>query len=36
VRETTVERFYYRGGKVEVIPPKSRTAKADQERAAIA
>jgi len=36
VRETTVERFYYRGGKVEVIPPKPRTAKADQERAAIA
>ena len=25
VRETTVERFYYRGGKVEVIPPKART-----------
>jgi thiamine biosynthesis protein ThiI len=36
VRETTVERFYYRGGKVEVIPPKPRTARADQERAAIA
>ncbi len=36
VHETTVERFYYRGGQVEVIPPKPRTAKADQERAAIA
>jgi tRNA uracil 4-sulfurtransferase len=36
VRETSVERFYYRGGKVEVVPPKPPSAKADQERAAIA
>ena len=36
VHETTVERFYYRGGKVEVVPPKPRTAKAEQERTAIA
>jgi thiamine biosynthesis protein ThiI len=36
VHETTVERFYYREGKVEVIPPKPRTAKAEQERTAIA
>jgi thiamine biosynthesis protein ThiI len=36
VRETSVERFYYRGGKVEVIPPKPRSAKADRERTAIA
>ena len=36
VHETTVERFYYRGGKVEVVPPKPRTAKADRERTAIA
>jgi len=36
VHETTVERFYYRGGKVEVIPPKPRTAKAERERTAIA
>src|SRR6201981_161822 len=35
VRETTVERFYYRGGKVEVIPPKPRTAKAEREHTAI-
>jgi thiamine biosynthesis protein ThiI len=36
VRETSVERFYYRGGKVEVVPPKLRTAKTDRERTAIA
>jgi thiamine biosynthesis protein ThiI len=36
VHETTVEGFYYRGGKVEVIPPKPRTAKAERERTAIA
>jgi len=36
VHETTVERFYYRGGKVEVIPPKPRTAKTERERTAIA
>ena len=36
VHETTVERFYYRGGKVEVIPPKPRTAKAEREHTAIA
>jgi thiamine biosynthesis protein ThiI len=36
VRETTVERFYYRGGKVDVIPPKARTAKAERESTAIA
>jgi thiamine biosynthesis protein ThiI len=36
VHETTVERFYYRGGKVEVIPPKPRTAKAEREYTAIA
>jgi hypothetical protein len=36
VHETTVERFYYRGGKVEVAPPKPRTAKAERERTAIA
>ena len=36
VSETTVERFYYRGGKVEVIPPKPRTAKAERESTAIA
>jgi tRNA uracil 4-sulfurtransferase len=35
VHETTVERFYYRGGKVEVIPPKPRTAKAEREHTAI-
>jgi thiamine biosynthesis protein ThiI len=36
VRETTLERFHYRGGKVETVAPKERTAKADQERTAIA
>ena len=36
VRETSVERFYYRGGNVEVVPPKPHTAKADRERTAIA
>jgi tRNA uracil 4-sulfurtransferase len=36
VRETSVERFLYRGGKVEVVPPKPRAAKADRERTAIA
>jgi thiamine biosynthesis protein ThiI len=36
VRETSVERFYYRGGNVEIIPPRPRTAKADRERSAIA
>ena len=36
VRETTVERFFYRSGKVEVVPPKPRTAKAERERTAIA
>jgi tRNA uracil 4-sulfurtransferase len=36
VRETSVERFHYRGGKVEVVPPKPRAAKADRERTAIA
>jgi tRNA uracil 4-sulfurtransferase len=36
VRETSVECFHYRGGKVEVVPPKPRTAKADRERTAIA
>ena len=36
VRETSVERFHYRGGKVEVVPPKPRTAQADRERTAIA
>jgi tRNA uracil 4-sulfurtransferase len=36
VRETSVERFHYRGGKVEVVPPKPRTAKEDRERTAIA
>src|SRR5580704_7464798 len=36
VHDTTVERFYYRGGKVEVIPPKPRTAKAEREHTAIA
>jgi len=36
VRETSVERFHYRGGKVEVVPPKPRTAKADREHTAIA
>jgi thiamine biosynthesis protein ThiI len=36
VRETSVERFYYRGGKIEVVPPKPRSAKADRESAAIA
>lgn len=36
VHETTVERFFYRGGKVEVVPPKPRTAKAERERTAIA
>jgi tRNA uracil 4-sulfurtransferase len=36
VRETSVERFHYRGGKVEVVPSKPRTAKADRERTAIA
>ena len=36
VHETAVERFYYRGGKVEVIPPKPRTAKAEREYTAIA
>jgi len=36
VCETTVERFYYRGGRVEVAPPKPRHAKAARERTAIA
>src|SRR5277367_2668426 len=36
VQETSVERFYYRGGNVEVVPPKPHTAKADRERTAIA
>ena len=36
VRETTVERFYYRSGKVEAIPPKPRAAKAERESTAIA
>ncbi len=36
VRETSVERFYYRGGKVEVVPPKPRSVKTDRESAAIA
>lgn len=36
VQETTVEGFFYRGGKVEVVPPKPRTAKAERERTAIA
>ena len=36
VRETSVERFHYRGGKVEVVTSKPRTAKADRERTAIA
>ena len=36
VRDTTLERFHYRGGKVETVAPKERTAKADQERTAIA
>jgi thiamine biosynthesis protein ThiI len=36
VRETTLERFHYRGGKVETVAPKERTTKADRERTAIA
>jgi thiamine biosynthesis protein ThiI len=36
VHETTVERFYYRGGKVQVAPPKPRTPKAERGRTAIA
>jgi thiamine biosynthesis protein ThiI len=36
VCETTVERFYYRGGRVEVASPKPRHAKAARERTAIA
>src|SRR5215469_8453750 len=36
VCETTVERFYYRGGRVEVAQPKPRLAKAARERTAIA
>jgi thiamine biosynthesis protein ThiI len=36
VRETSVERFYYRGGKIEVVPPKPRSVKTDRESAAIA
>jgi thiamine biosynthesis protein ThiI len=36
VRETTLERFHYRGGHVDTVAPKTRTAKADRERTAIA
>ncbi|HSY58079.1 MAG TPA: tRNA uracil 4-sulfurtransferase ThiI, partial [Terriglobales bacterium] len=36
VRETTLERFHYRGGKIETVAPKARTTKADRERTAIA
>jgi thiamine biosynthesis protein ThiI len=36
VREATLERFHYRGGNVETVAPKERTAKADRERTAIA
>jgi thiamine biosynthesis protein ThiI len=36
VRETSVERFYYRGEKVEVVPPKPRSVKTDRESAAFA
>jgi len=36
VRETTLERFYYRNGDVEIVPPKPRTLETDQERSAIA
>ncbi len=36
VRETSVERFHYRGGKVEVVPPKPCAAKEDRERTATA
>jgi tRNA uracil 4-sulfurtransferase len=36
VRDTSVERFYYRGGKIEVVPPKPRSVKTDRESAAIA
>jgi thiamine biosynthesis protein ThiI len=36
LRETSVERFYYRGGNVEVVAPKPRLAKTEQERSAIA
>jgi len=36
VRETTLERFHYRGGKIETVAPKARTTKAARERTAIA
>jgi thiamine biosynthesis protein ThiI len=36
VRESSLERFYYRGGKVEVVAPKPRKIAANQERSAIA
>ncbi|MGH9746025.1 MAG: tRNA uracil 4-sulfurtransferase ThiI [Candidatus Acidiferrales bacterium] len=36
VRETTLERFHFRGGHVETVAPKARTEKADRERTAIA
>ena len=36
VRETTLERFHYRGGQVETVAPRPRSPKAGQERTAIA
>ena len=36
VRETTLERFHYRGGKVETVAPKEKPEKAGRERTAIA
>jgi len=36
VRESSLERFYYRGGKVEVVAPKPRKIAANRERSAIA
>ena len=35
VRETTLERFHYRGGQVETVAPRPRSPKAGQERTAI-
>ena len=36
VRETTLERFHYRGGKVETVAPKAKPDRANRERTAIA
>jgi tRNA uracil 4-sulfurtransferase len=36
VRETTLERFHFRAGRVDTVAPMPRTPKADQERTAIA